>query len=59
MLDVDQYESSRSPDCSGSRPVPVPVQAPSAYQGVRAALRNSYSLPPLSEEYLRLLALLK
>jgi len=57
MLDVDQYESSRSPDRSGRRP--VPVQAPSAYQGVGAALRNSYSLPPLSEEYLRLLALLK
>ena len=57
MPDMDQDEAFKSPDRSGKRP--VPVHAPSLHQGVGAALQNSYSLPPLSEEFLRLLAMLK
>jgi hypothetical protein len=47
-----------SPGEGGDRK-PVSVPAPAAYQGVSSALRNSYSAPALSEEFLRLLAKLK
>jgi hypothetical protein len=58
MIDMGLFVDFASPGEGGDRK-PVSVPSPSAYQGVGAALRNSYSAPAMSEEFRRLLARLK
>ncbi|QJU56703.1 hypothetical protein HL653_01910 [Sphingomonas sp. AP4-R1] len=54
-LSVDFASSSEEGDRK-----PVTVPPPAVYQGVGAALRNSYSAPPIAtEEFRRLLSKLK